>query len=170
MTLLTPSGGHQNTYGWQAVSTHPTVMLSCYRPQRSWGKVMFSQACVILFTEGCLPQCMLGYHTPPWDQAPPGTDTPRTRHPRPGTPREQTPHLDQAPPGAGTPQQQTPPVQSMLRDMVNTRVVRILLECNLVVYISTNATVYPQLCRGIMWIHRSLSTPRQFHKGDSRSH
>ena len=23
-----------------------------YRPQRSWGKVMFSQACVILFTGG----------------------------------------------------------------------------------------------------------------------
>ena len=25
-----------------------------YRPQRSWGKVIFSQACVILFTGGCL--------------------------------------------------------------------------------------------------------------------
>ena len=29
-----------------AVSTHPTGMLSCYRPQRSWGKVIFSEACV----------------------------------------------------------------------------------------------------------------------------
>ena len=38
-----------------------------YRPQRSWGKVIFSQACVILFTEGGLPQCMLGY---PPDQPP----------------------------------------------------------------------------------------------------
>ena len=26
---LTPSGGHQNTYGWQAGGTHPTGMLSC---------------------------------------------------------------------------------------------------------------------------------------------
>ena len=25
----TPSGGHQNTYGWQAGGTHPTGMLSC---------------------------------------------------------------------------------------------------------------------------------------------
>ena len=59
-----------------------------YRPQRSWGKVMFSQACVILFTGGCLPQCMLGYHTlpgadTPWEQThPPVADTPSgSRHP-----------------------------------------------------------------------------------------
>ena len=26
---------------------------------------MFSQACVILFTGGGLPQCMVGYHPPP---------------------------------------------------------------------------------------------------------
>ena len=26
---LTPSAGHQNTYGWQAGGTHPTGMLSC---------------------------------------------------------------------------------------------------------------------------------------------
>ena len=62
-----------------------------YRPQRSWGKVMFSQACVILFTGGCLPQCMLGYT--PREQTPPGT-----RHP---------PAAD--PPGADTPWQQTHP-------------------------------------------------------------
>ena len=31
-----------------------------YRPQRSWGKVMFLHVSVILFTGG-LPQCMLGY-------------------------------------------------------------------------------------------------------------
>ena len=51
-----------------------------YRPQRSWGKVIFSQACVILFTGGDLPQCMLGYHTPP------GPGTPQTRHPPDHTP------------------------------------------------------------------------------------
>ena len=38
-------------------------------------------------------------------------------------PPEQAPPQDQAP---------TPPAQSMLGDMVNARVVRILLECNLV--------------------------------------
>ena len=27
--VLTPSGSHQNTYGWQAGGTHPTGMLSC---------------------------------------------------------------------------------------------------------------------------------------------
>ena len=27
-----------------------TKNIACYRPQRSWGKVIFSQACVILFT------------------------------------------------------------------------------------------------------------------------
>ena len=47
-----------------------------YRLQRSWGKVIFSQASVILFTGRGLPQCMLGYHTSPQDQAPP-----QTRHP-----------------------------------------------------------------------------------------
>ena len=76
------------------------IKVGYYRPQRSWGKVMFSQACVILFMGGvCLPQCMLGYTPweqtpppdqapPPWDQAPPpgtrqtpGADTPPTRHP-----------------------------------------------------------------------------------------
>ena len=28
--VLTPSGGHRNTYGWQAGGTHPTEMLSCF--------------------------------------------------------------------------------------------------------------------------------------------
>ena len=27
--VLTPSGSHHNTYGWQADGTHPTEMLSC---------------------------------------------------------------------------------------------------------------------------------------------
>ena len=46
-------------------------------PQRSWGKVMFLQASVILLTGGGgLPQCMLGYHPPGsipprWEQSPP---------------------------------------------------------------------------------------------------
>ena len=47
-----------------------------YRPQRSGGKVIFSQASVILSTAGCLPQCMLGY-TPPGETA----HTPQEAHP-----------------------------------------------------------------------------------------
>ena len=40
-----------------------------YRPQRSWGKVMFLHVSVILFTGGGLPQGILGY--PPPEQTPP---------------------------------------------------------------------------------------------------
>ena len=63
-----------------------------YRPQRSWAKVMFLQASVILSTTGrCLPQWMLGYHppgadTPPGSRHPPGADPPRSRHPPKETP------------------------------------------------------------------------------------
>ena len=113
--LVLTSGGHRSTYGWQAGSTYPTGMLSCYRPQWSLGKVMFLQASVILLTllTGGLSQCMLGYH-PPLGSRPPWEQTPQEQ-----IRREQTP----------------PPVaQSMLGDTVNARAVRILLECNLVVH------------------------------------
>ena len=87
----------------QSGDKRPTGMLSYYRPQRSWGKVIFSQASVVLFTgEGGLPQYMLGYRPPP-----------QTR---------QAPARDQA----GTPQ------QSILGGTVNERAVCILLEYNLV--------------------------------------
>ena len=46
-----------------------------YRPQRSWGKVMFSQVCVILFTGGMSASMCAGIHTP-WRQTSPGS-----RHP-----------------------------------------------------------------------------------------
>ena len=64
-------------------------------------KVIFLHLFVILFTGGgCLPQCMLGYHTPP------GADTPQSRHAPPGA---DTP-LPQAdtPPGVDTPGADTP--------------------------------------------------------------
>ena len=88
-----------------------------YRPQRSWSKVIFSQASVILFTGGvCLSAC--------WDtiphQAPPDQAPPRTRHP--------PPHLGPVPP-PGT--RQAP----ILGDTVNERAVCILLECNLISYL-----------------------------------
>ena len=82
-----------------------------YCLQRSWGKVIFSEACVKNYVHGgggwypsmpwavCLSAC--------WDT--PGTGTP--------------------PQGAGTP---LPPEQCMLGDTANKRVVSIILECILV--------------------------------------
>ena len=76
-----------------------------YRPQRSWAKVIFSQASVC--PQGGLPQCMVGYTPPPGSRhpPPPGADTspdqtphPRgNRHPpRPDPhPRKQTPAYGQ---------------------------------------------------------------------------
>ena len=50
-----------------------------YRPQRSWGKVMFLQVSVILFTGGvCLSAC--------WDTIPQSRHPPRSRHPQEQTP------------------------------------------------------------------------------------
>ena len=105
-----------------------SVFVSCtfdlYRPQRSWGKVMFSQACVILFTEGgCLPQCMLGYtppraDTPPRSDSPPGPGTtpqdqvhPQVRHPSGTryTPQNQVHPQDQEHPPVRHPQDQVHP-------------------------------------------------------------
>ena len=87
-----------------------------YRPQRSWAKVIFSQACVKNSVHGgggegvCLSACWdtpQTRHPPPRDQAHP----PEQTHPRdqahtpeqtpPGT--RHTPH----PPGPGTPPPQT---------------------------------------------------------------
>ena len=88
-----------------------------YRPQRSWAKVMFLQASVILSTGGgCLPQCMLGYTPPPGaDTPPPGADTPQEQNPReqdtPPRSRhspEQTPTQEQPPRADTPPPQQTP--------------------------------------------------------------
>ena len=90
--MQTPWADPPTRYGQQAGDIHPTGMHTCspvrfhynlqicilyhtsycyfYRPQRSWGKVMFLQASVILLTGvGCLPQCMLGY-TPPEQTTP----------------------------------------------------------------------------------------------------
>ena len=125
--------------------SHQATHSNFYHPQRSWGKVIFSQASVILFTEGVLPQCMLLYHTPP-------TPTPRIRHtlqdqahpPGPGRhppgPGRQPTRTRQAPPR--TRQVPPPPVQSILCGKVNERAVYILLECNLV----------PKFFHWIQWI------------------
>ena len=81
-----------------------------YRPQRSCGKGMFSQASAILFTVGCVPGVSVGggrRHSPPWANTP-WADTPRTdtaaRHTPPGThTRAHTPLADT--PGADIPRQ-----------------------------------------------------------------
>ena len=31
LQVLVPSGGHKNTYSWQADGTHPTGMFSCFK-------------------------------------------------------------------------------------------------------------------------------------------
>ena len=88
-------------------------ILSCYRPQRSWGKVMFLQASVILLTgRGST------WHTPqtrytPWSRHPPRDQVPPTgtRYPPgPGTPpgtryipRDQVHPWPGTLPGPGTP-------------------------------------------------------------------
>ena len=106
------------------------TMWNYYRRQRSCGKVMFSQACVILFTGGVSASVYAGIphtptgadtppdQTPPWEQTPleqthtqpppgadlPGADTPQSRHPL-GVDTPQSRH----PPGTDTPQELTPP-------------------------------------------------------------
>ena len=63
---------------------------------------IFTSVCLSTGGEGCLPQCMLEYPTPPGSRHPQEQTPPqRSRHPHPpgaDTPREQTPPLDQPPP------------------------------------------------------------------------
>ena len=79
---------------------------------------VFTGVCDSVHGRGCLPQCMLGYHTPgsrhppgadtPWSRHPPGADTVRNRHPQEQTPttRSRPPH-EQTPLGSRHPP--TPP-------------------------------------------------------------
>ena len=111
---------------------------------------MFLQVCVCpQGGGGCLPQCMLGCHTPPGpgrhppDQADPPqdqADTPGTRQTPPQTrqtpprPGRHNPPWDQADtPGT----RQTPPLGSRLQHTVYEQLVRILLECILVSFYFT---------------------------------
>ena len=67
-------------------------------------KVIFLHLFVILFTGGCLPQCMLGYHPPEQTPPPPQSRHPWSRHPQSRHPPEQT-----LPWSRQTPLEQTPP-------------------------------------------------------------
>ena len=72
-------------------------------------KVMFLQASVCPRGGGCLPQCMLGYHTP-GSRHPPGADPPQSRHPLAvDTPGADTPlPWEQTPPSRHPPRADTP--------------------------------------------------------------
>ena len=100
---------------------HPYIQIgNNYRPQQSWGKVMFLHLSVILFTgEGvCLSAC--------WDTTPPWKHTPQKAPPPPGS----THHPREA---HASPRKHTHTPGSRLRHTVNERPVRILLECILVI-------------------------------------
>ena len=64
------------------------------------GKVMFFTGVCLSTGWGCLPQCMLGYHTCPPEQTPPGSRHP----PRADTPPEADTLQSRHPPRADTPQ------------------------------------------------------------------
>ena len=97
-----------------------------YRPQRSWGNVMFLQASVILLTgrgRGYLttpradppPRADTPQSRPSWSRHPPRANSPQGRHPpHPGAdPPEQTPPWQHNPPKQTPPRADTPPA-SML--------------------------------------------------------
>ena len=119
--------------------TGNSVQISHYRPQRSWAKVMFLQASVILSTGGDWGGSASVHAGIPPGTRPPQEQTPLEQTP-PGTrPLEQTPPLGPDPLGPDPPQEQTPPgpdppgadtpPESRLWHTVNERPVRILLEC-----------------------------------------
>ena len=112
-----------------------------YRPQRSWAKVMFLQACV----------CPQGGGVSASVHA--GMPLPRTRHPPgPDTPPDQT----HTPSGADSPGPRTyPPTRhppgSRLQHRVNERPVRILLECILVIPLIAKAFI-------VLWDESSMTS------------
>ena len=139
------------------LGTQRTDALSCYwwllpPANEVWGKVIFSEACVKNSVHGgCLLQVHAGM-PPPWKQTPPGSSHPPRKQIPPWSrpPWKQT-HLPEAdtPQEADTPHpwEQTPPPQSMFGDMVNARVVRILLECNLVFFMRSHIVQSATSCR-----------------------
>ena len=72
------------------------------------GRLCFYSCLWFCSQGGCLPQCMLGYHTPgsrhPREQAPPWSRQPLGA----GTPTQQAPQHSRHPNTAGTPTQQAP--------------------------------------------------------------
>ena len=93
----------------EGFSHHPTIYLPA-ATKLGQGNV-FTGVCDSVHRGVCLSAC---WDTTSPDQAPPGPDTPQTRHqpPGPGTPQPDTTPLDQKPPRPGTPQPGTPPDQT----------------------------------------------------------
>ena len=106
-----------------------------YHPETKFGgKVIFFHLSVILFTGGSVPlharihpSGTRGTHSPP------GADPPG---PEAGTPQDQRQSHPPKRPEAGTPPgpEAGTPLQCMVGDKGNKRAVRILLECNLLVF------------------------------------
>ena len=133
-------GSCKALYGTSTVSLcNKTVVLlpSC-------GKVMFLHVSVILFTGGCLPQCILGKTPPPRANTPLGADFPKHQTPPlrvvvfegwgclPQCMLGYSPRKTHTPPGKTSPWETSDWEQCMLGDMANKRAVRIQLECILV--------------------------------------
>ena len=112
------SGGSNRSRGILSFSC------SFYWPQRSFAKVMFLQASVILSTGEGLPTVHAGTH-PPKSLTPQGANTPLKS--RPPSPQELV-----SVPGADTPQEHSQGEGKQIWHTVNERPVRILLECILV--------------------------------------
>ena len=116
-----------------------------YRPQRSWAKVIFLHLFVILFTGGGSASMHAGI-------PPPQIRHPPFRHHPPG-PGRPPPRPDR-PPGTGqTPwTRQNPPIRyppgSRLQHTVYEWLVRILLECILVLQVSVHREGLPQCMLG----------------------
>ena len=104
-----------------------------YRPQRSWAKVIFSQASVCPRGGGVSASVHAGIyppradHLPPDQTSPPGPHPPRPDPPGADPPREQTPSQSRHPPRS-----RPPPPPRKHQHTVNERPVRILQECILV--------------------------------------
>ena len=108
-----------------------------YRPQRSWAKVIFSQACVCPQGGGLSASVHAGIYI--WEQTPlhPGSRCPHP--PRPGRP-----------PGSRH------PPEIRLQHTVNERPVRILLECVLVYLSFSSWTSF--LSDLPIWSHYDVDT------------
>ena len=108
-----------------ADDTHPTGILSCYRPQLSCGQgYVFTRVCDSLLTGG-FASVHAGLPPPPrGKQIPPlGSSPPPRRHP-PGKQPSPPPQKEAPLPEGATP-----------RHAVNERTVRIQLECIRVVFV-----------------------------------
>ena len=95
---------------WLQTHANRVPYFTIFTVRNEVAKVMFLQTPVCP-QGGCLPQCMVGYHTPPG--ADPPSRHPRSRHPPEQTPpgsRHPPPPWEQTPPPRADTPQQTPPM------------------------------------------------------------